>query len=456
MLKVLVADDHEVVRTAIQVLLELHGIAVVTAATPADVLRLLESEDIGCVVQDMNFDQRHTDGEDGVALFHAIRKSDPDMPVILMTAWASLETAVELTRAGAADYVAKPWKDEKLLRSVQTLLRVRELERRHAQDATRSVRARRQLEQRYDLRGIVFASPAMQELLRLAVHVAPSDAPVLITGPNGSGKERLAEILQANSRRQDKPFVTINAGGLPDELLEAELFGAEAGAFTGAAKLRIGRFEAAHNGTLFLDEVGNLSAAGQVKLLRVLQTGEFQRLGSNNTLRTDVRLISATNADLSKDIAAGRFREDLYFRLNVIELRVPPLAERLEDIRPLAEHFLARFSDRLRHLTDQAVAALESYQWPGNVRELQNRMQRASLVVDGEVIDARDLDLAPAPPATQPIEPPAQALDREDIEEALAHANGVVARAASAVGLSRQAFYRRMEAFGISPDRHRS
>jgi DNA-binding NtrC family response regulator len=298
----------------------------------------------------------------------------------------------------------------------------------------------------------------MHELVTLAVHVAPSDAAVLILGPNGSGKEKLAEIIQANSRRRDAPFVKVNAGALPDELLEAELFGAEAGAYTGAARARIGRFEAAHGGTLFLDEIGNLSAAGQAKILRVLQTGEVERLGSSATRKVDVRVLSATNADLKARIAAGTFREDLYFRLDVIELRVPPLADRPDDIAPLAERFLREHAPSAT-LTAEARAALERHDWPGNVRELQNRIQRAALVASGGAITPAALDLADASPARAPG-PVAIAADarpddpeRAAIVDALARHGGVVAKAAAELGLSRQGLYRRMERLGIAIER---
>src|SRR4029078_8155859 len=258
---------------------------------------------------------------------------------------------------------------------VKNLIRLRELGQENLRLRTRANRARADLAQRYDLGGLVYASAAMHEVVTLAVKVAPSEAAVLITGPNGSGKERLAQIVQVNSRRRDKPFVKVNAGGLPDELLEDELFGAEAGAYTGAKKLRIGRFEEADGGTLFLDEIGNLSTAGQMKLLRVLHTREFQRVGSTITRKTDVRLISATNADLPRAIAQGTFREDLYFRLNVIELSVPALRDRADDVLPLAEHLLAAYraeSGQAFEMTADAQQALLDHEWPGNVRELEN------------------------------------------------------------------------------------
>jgi DNA-binding NtrC family response regulator len=464
-MKALVVDDQEAVRTALQLLLELHGIDCVVAPSPAEALRLVRTDDVGVVIQDMNFSKDTTSGDEGIALFREIHTLDPDLPVILLTAWTSLETAVTLVREGAADYLAKPWDDQKLIVTVQNLLSLRQARDENARLRGHDQRVRSEIEKRVDLRGLVYRSRRMHELVSLAVHVAPSDAPVMISGPNGSGKERLAEIVQASSRRADKPFVKVNAGGLPDQLLEAELFGAEAGAFTGATKLRVGRFEAAHGGTLFLDELGNLSLTGQMKLLRVLQTGEFQRLGSSVTRTADVRLISATNADLRTEISAGRFREDLYFRLNVIELVVPPLASRPEDIRPLAEHFLSRHgSSRPTELSADAVAALERHDWPGNVRELENRIQRAVLVCEGGTIRVADLGLDSGSVASQAELAPASGegpmstgtlseVEREAIEAALGRARGVVSRAAAELGLSRQALYRRMERLGIELER---
>jgi DNA-binding NtrC family response regulator len=464
-MKALVIDDQEAVRTALSVLLELHGIECLGAATPAEALKHVRTEDIGVVIQDMNFSKDTTSGDEGIALFREIHSLDPDLPVILLTAWTSLETAVTLVREGAADYLAKPWDDQKLVVTVRNLLSLRMARDERARLKGHDERVRSELQKRADLRGLVFQSRRMHELVSLAVHVAPSDAPVLISGPNGSGKERLAEIVQASSRRADKPFVKVNAGGLPDQLLEAELFGAEPGAYTGATKLRVGRFEAAHGGTLFLDELGNLTPTGQMKLLRVLQTGEFQRLGSSVTRTADVRLISATNADLRAEIAAGRFREDLYFRLNVIELSVPALATRPEDIRLLAEHFLSRHSERgALTLSPEAIAALERHDWPGNVRELENRIQRAVLVCEGGPIRVSHLGIdervpagatpsAPPPSEGSPMSGTLSEVERDAIEAALERARGVVSRAAAELGLSRQALYRRMERLGIELER---
>ncbi len=464
-MKVLVVDDQEAVRTALQVLLEVHDIECALASNATEALHLVRTDDIGVVVQDMNFSKDTTTGEEGIALFRQIHALDPGLPVILITAWTSLETAVALVKEGAADYVAKPWDDQKLVLSIQNLMRLRLLEDENIRLRGDDERARAEIARRFNLCGLVYRSRKMHELVSLAVHVAPSDAPVLITGPNGSGKEKLAEIVQTSSRRSDKPFVRVNAGGLPDQLLEAELFGAEAGAYTGATKLRVGRFEAAHGGTLFLDEIGNLTPTGQMKLLRVLQTGEFQRLGSNATRTADVRLVSATNANLRAEIQAGRFREDLYFRLNVIELEVPPLAQRPDDIRPLAEHFLARHAGgRTLTLSDEALQALEHHDWSGNVRELDNRLQRAALVCEGGSIRAQHLGLDEpalagerATSAGRTSSPPSSGtlsdVERDAIETALGRAQGVVSRAANELGLSRQALYRRMERLGIELER---
>ena len=441
---VLIIDDNPSVGDALSLALSLRDIRPLTALTPEEGLAMLAGESVDVVIQDMNFTADTTSGEEGVALFRAIRERHPDLPVILLTAWTHLETAVELVKAGAADYLAKPWDDNKLLATVENLLELSESTR----EVTRSRRERRQrcdqLRSKYDLDGLVFVSEAMGRTLNLACQVARSDVPVLITGPNGTGKERIAAIVHANSSVQRGPFVAVNCGALPGELIEAELFGADAGAYTGALKAREGRFGQADGGTLFLDEVGNLPLAGQVKLLRVLETGEFQRLGAGETRRAKVRVISATNADLKAMIRAGTFREDLYYRLNVIEVNLPPLAERGDDVLPLAEHFLAGRAS----LTDAARDALLAYPWPGNVRELKNVIERAALLAGGQPVTPALLNL-PADAMT-----PVRDLDepgREAVERALAEAGGVVSRAARALGLSRQALYRRMERHGLTP-----
>jgi DNA-binding NtrC family response regulator len=440
---VLIIDDNPAVATALEVLFSLRDLHTRSAQTPAAGLAILDREPVDVVIQDMNFRADTTSGEDGAVLFRAIRQRFPELPVILLTAWTHLESAVELVKAGAADYLAKPWDDTKLLTTVQNLLELSETRRELARRRADENRRKTELEQRYDLRDTVFADSAMERVIALACQVARADVSVLITGPNGAGKDKVAEILQANSAVKDGPFVTLNCGALPSELLEAELFGAEVGAYTGASRAREGKFESADGGTLFLDEIGNLSLNGQMKLLRVLETGRFERLGSNKERQVKVRVISATNADLGAMIRAGTFREDLYYRLNTIELRVPPLAERVDDILPLAKHFLAAG----KRLSPDARDALRHHTWPGNVRELKNALQRAALLATGATISATDLGLATprvaAPPPTDD-EP-----DRPTIEAALSRAGGVIAQAAAELGLSRQALYRRMEKLSI-------
>jgi DNA-binding NtrC family response regulator len=438
--QVLIIDDNRSIATALEVLLSLHDIDSLYAATPDAGLAMLEREPVDLVIQDMNFAADTTSGEEGSALFREIRTRHPDLPVILLTAWTHLDMAVELVKSGAADYVAKPWNDERLATTVKNLLELGEASRTLKRKSLRERQRRRELERQYDLRGMVWQDTATEEVIRVACQVARSDVPVLITGPNGSGKERIAAIIQANSGVKDGPFVTLDCGAIPSELVEAELFGAEAGAYTGAGKSRAGKFEAAHGGTMFLDEIGNLPPAGQVKLLRVLEGGRFQRLGSNEERQAKVRVVSATNADLRAMIKAGTFREDLFYRLNVIELALPPLAKRPDDIVPLAEHFLAG----AKALDESARTALLRHDWPGNVRELKNVMQRASLLARGETITAADLAMPAASAREAEPEP-----DRAAIEAALARHRGVVAQAATELGLSRQALYRRMDRLGI-------
>ncbi|HET9623959.1 MAG TPA: sigma-54 dependent transcriptional regulator [Kofleriaceae bacterium] len=433
---ILVIDDNPAVATALEVLFSLRELRTIRADSPAAGLAALAREPVDLVIQDMNFAGDSTSGDEGTQLFHAIRARAPELPIILLTAWTHLEAAVALVKAGAADYLAKPWDDRKLLTAVENLVELsrtrRELARRRHHDS----RAREGLAERFDLRGTVFADPATERVIALACQIARADVPVLIAGPNGAGKEKIAEIVQANSAVRGGPFVTLNCGALPSELLEAELFGAEAGAYTGASRAREGKFESADGGTLFLDEIGNLSGNGQMKLLRVLETGRFERLGSNRERQVKVRVISATNADLPAMIRAGTFREDLYYRLNTIEIRVPALAERVDDILPLALHFLP--ADK--SLAPDARDALRRHDWPGNVRQLRNVIQRAALLATGPAITAADLAL----PAGDD-EP-----DRAAIEAAIARAGGVIAQAAAELGLSRQGLYRRMEKLGIT------
>ncbi|MDQ3281431.1 MAG: sigma-54 dependent transcriptional regulator [Acidobacteriota bacterium] len=445
MTKVVIVEDQPAVAKALRVLFDLHDIESVVTSEPDAAVRLVEKGEAGVLLQDMNFTPGATSGEEGIALFRRVRAADPAVPILLMTAWTSLETAVQLVKEGATDYLAKPWDDAKLIATVRSLLRVRELREADEREKNERTRSRDALARSHDLRGTVFASEAMRRVVSLAIQVAPTDVPVLITGPNGAGKEKIAEIIHAGSRRKSKPLVKVNAGAIPDELIESELFGAEPGAYTGSTRLRIGRFEAAHGGTIFLDEIGNLSPAGQMKLLRVLQTGEFERLGSNETRRVDVRVLCATNADLQQAIARGTFRQDLYFRIAVIEVTVPPLRQRREDVLALADAFVKP----PKQLGDAARAALLAHDWPGNVRELQNRIQRATAVSTDDLLTPADLGLTSDENDSREDIP----FERTQIETAILNANGSISRAAEALGISRQSLYRKMEKLGIVLER---
>ncbi|MBQ4844643.1 sigma-54 dependent transcriptional regulator [Pseudoalteromonas sp. MMG005] len=442
--KILIVDDNQAVLDALSLLLEIHGYDVVTAVSPFDAEQIIRYQKVSLVMQDMNFTADTTSGEEGIALFNVLRRLNPTLPIILMTAWTELETAIELVKLGAADYIAKPWDDTKLLTSITNLIA---LGKANAQNQTheRQKNERRLPRAQANLVGLVYASTAMERVVDMSLQLAKSDVSVLITGPNGSGKERIAEIIQANSTVANMPFIKVNAGALPQELIEAELFGAEAGAYTGANKKRIGRFEAADGGTLFLDEIGNLPLSGQIKLLRVLQTGEFERLGSTVTQKVSVRVVSATNANLHNDIQAGRFREDLYYRLNVIELNLPPLNARQDDVIPLIRHFLPR-----REISYHAEQALITHNWPGNVRELENACKRVSVLKPQGILEIEDfglsesLNIESSQAPTLKLEP-----SKQEIEAAMHSHQGVIAKVARQFGLTRQALYRRLQKFEI-------
>lgn len=412
MARILLVDDSPDILDALDLLLGLHEHQTVSASTVRDAQRIAEHQQIDLVIQDMNFTGDMTSGEEGKRLFYELQKIKPGLPVILITAWTQLETAVELVKAGAADYLPKPWDDNKLL----------ELVAKYTSSVSVSERP------------LIYQSNVMAALVAKAEQAAKADVNLMITGANGAGKENLADYIHACSSRADQAFVKVNMGALPAELMEAELFGAEKGAFTGADKRRTGRFEAANGGTLFLDEIGNLSLGGQMKLLRVLQSGEFERVGSSETVKVDVRVIAATNADLPAMVKAGSFREDLWFRLNVIEFAVPPLAARREDIVPLAQHFLsAEYS-----LSDDAKAYLMQQPWPGNVRELQNACARACVFSASKILSAADFSGGDAVIS-----------EREQVEQALIEHNWVIKKAAESLGFTRQALYRRIEKYGL-------
>lgn len=441
MANLLIVDDNPDILMALRLFLQAQGFGVITAESPEKAMETFGHNDIDLVITDMNFTAHTTSGEEGRAFFYQMRALYPDLPIILITGWAHLETAVELVKAGAADYLAKPWDNAKLLATLTNLLELAELTQNQQQQQQQQQKAQQHLSCNYQLGDVIYASTVMQQLLTTALQVARAPVPVLITGPNGAGKEKLAEIIQQNSAVKNGPFIRMNAGAIPVDLLEAELFGAEAGAYTGLQKTRIGHFEMANGGTLFLDEIGNLPLSGQMKLLRVLQTGEFTRLGSNRLQKAQVRLISATNCHLPQAIAQGEFREDLYYRINLIELPIPALKDRKADILPLARHFLNH-----RSLSPAACRLLEAYSWPGNVRELYNAVTRASLLAPNKVIEAADLGLqTPEKPRNRPYYEPTEDAIRQQLQRCSSHAE-----AARQLGLSRQALYRRMEKWGLS------
>jgi DNA-binding NtrC family response regulator len=448
--RVLIADDQPDVVDALRLLLKAEGFAVSAASSPAAALAALDAGEADVVLADLNYTRDTTSGHEGLDLLSAIRDRDESLSVVVMTAWASIDIAVEAMRRGARDFVGKPWDNQRLV----TILRTQA-------DLTRALRRSRRLEsENRVLAGepsapaIVGESPAMRRILELIHRIGPSDANVLLLGENGVGKGTIAKALHAASGRRQRPLVTVNVGGLSEGVFESELFGHVKGAFTDARADRLGRFDLADAGTLFLDEIANIPMALQAKLLRVVESGEFEPVGSSRTKRADVRLITATNADIDREIAGGRFREDLLFRLNTIEMRIPPLRERRDDIPALAQRFLEvhaqRYRKAIRGLDASALHALVEHSWPGNVRELEHTIERAVLLTAGHTIRQADLVLRTPTEARTLLED----MSLEDVEaflvkKALARFDGNVSRAADALGLSRSALYRRMERYGL-------
>jgi DNA-binding NtrC family response regulator len=448
--RVLIADDQSDVLVSLRLLLKSEGYRIETASSPAGVLALLDTEDFDVLLIDLNYARDTTSGLEGLDLLTRIQTLDSTLPVVVMTAWGSVEVAVQAMRRGARDFVQKPWENERLLAILRTQV-----------ELGRALRKGRLLEaENLALRDsgspdLVAASPAMAPVLQVIARVGPSDANVLITGENGSGKQVVAQALHIASSRSGRPMVTVNAGGLSEGVFESELFGHVKGAFTDAKTDRVGRFELADSGTLFLDEIANISPKQQARLLRVLETGELERVGSSRTRKVDVRILSATNADLAEEVATGRFRQDLLFRLNTIEIRVPSLRDRREDIPLLAALFLRQHSRRYRKklsgFDPAALQALIEHSWPGNVRELDHAVERGVLMATGEMVRASDLALRSA---GREASPRLEDMGLEEVEfylikKALAKFGGNVSQAAGALGLSRSALYRRIQRFGL-------
>ena len=446
--RVLIADDQADVLEALRLLLKPDGYVIDTASSPAQVARAIELKDYDVVLIDLNYSRDTTSGDEGLDLLSRIRLADESLPVVVMTAWGSVDVAVEAMRRGARDFVQKPWDNDRLLTIVRTqtaLGRAIRLGRRLLLASQALVADGRS--------PLLAESPAMRPVLDVIARVGPSDANVLISGENGTGKSLVAQALHAVSPRAPRPMVTVNAGGMAEGVFESELFGHVRGAFTDAKADRIGRFELADGSTLFLDEIANVPSSQQAKLLRVIESGEFERVGSSKTRKVDVRIVSATNADLTAEVEAGRFRQDLLFRLNTIDLHLPPLRNRREDIPLLAKHFLHLHTQRYRKtITGFDPAALQlllDHRWPGNVREIDHAIERAVLMAQGSVVRASDLGLRVEGVPSGRLED----MSLEDVEaflikKAMAR-HGNVSQAARALGLSRSALYRRLERYKL-------
>jgi DNA-binding NtrC family response regulator len=446
---ILIADDQPDVLEALRFLVKGEGYQAEAVTSPPAAIDAVESRDFDAVLMDLNYTRDTTSGQEGLELLNRIQTLDSTLPVIVMTAWGSVELAVEAMRRGARDFIQKPWDNARLSAILKTQIELgRALRKGQRLEAeNRALRAER-------FPRLIAESAAMRPVLDVISRVGPSDANVLITGENGTGKGLVAQTLHSVSLRSTRPLVTVNTGGLAEGVFESELFGHVKGAFTDAKSDRVGRFEMADGGTLFLDEIGNISQPLQAKLLRTIEAGEFERVGSSKTRRVDVRVFSATNADLHAAVNEGRFRQDLLFRLNTIEVRLPPLRDRREDLPVLAAHFLRQHAEHYRKaisgFDEGAIKALLAHSWPGNVRELDHAVERAVLMAQGEQIRAVDLGLRTGREGPPRLEE----MSLEDVEallikKALARFSGNVSHAANALGLSRSALYRRLQRYGL-------
>ena len=447
-IRILAADDQEHILEALDLLLHPQGYRVDKVRSPTLVRECLASESYDAILIDLNYTRDTTSGQEGLDLLSQIVAMDSTVPVIVMTAWANVELAVEAMRRGARDFVQKPWENDRLVSILRT-----QVELHCALQQAARLEAENRLLRAEGRPEFIATAPSMQPVLDTIARVGPSDANVLITGEHGTGKEVVAQTLHALSGRAARPLVAVNTGAIPDGVFESELFGHVKGAFTDARTDRIGRFELADGGTIFLDEIGNVPLRQQAKLLRVLESGEIERVGSSRSRRVNVRVLSATNADLPAACAGGQFREDLLFRLNTVEIHVPALRERRDDIPVLAGHFLARYASRYRRPVQTfdaaAMQALKQYAWPGNVRELEHTIERAVLMCRGEEIQAADLSLSARVQSQNLEDLSLEAVEAVLVRKALQRFQGNVSQAAEALGLSRGALYRRMEKYGV-------
>jgi len=447
--RILIADDQPDVLEALRLMLKGEGFRIEGVTSPGAVMKAMEAFDFDLALIDLNYARDTTSGQEGMELLARMQAIDASLPIVAMTAWGSVELAVEAIRRGAKDFIQKPWDNARLLTIIRTQVELSDALRREQR-----LEAENRLLRAEGRPTFIAESAAMHPVLELIARIGPSDANVLITGEHGTGKEVVAQTLHACSGRATRPMITVNTGGLSEGIFESELFGHVKGAFTDAKTDRVGRFELADGGTIFLDEISNVPLTLQAKLLRVLQTGEFERVGSSKTRHADLRIVSATNSDLKAEVAAGRFREDLVFRLNTIEIHLPPLRDRREDIPKLATHFLRQHAERYRRkmaaFDPAALQALMDYGWPGNVRELDHAVERAVLLAQGDAVHAGDLGLH----ATREGPPRLEDMSLEDVEsflirKAMDRYQGNVSEAADALGLSRSALYRRFQKYGL-------
>ncbi len=468
--RVLIADDQQDVLDALRLLLKGEGYTVETATSPALVLEAVSSRELDAVLIDLNYTRDTTSGREGLDLLEKLKALDPTLPVVVMTAWASVDVAVEAMRRGARDFVEKPWDNARLVSILATQVELsRALRKGQRLEAENRMLREPGFDRSASLGGVpggaggagrsgrlVAESAAMRPVMELVERIAPSEANVLITGEHGTGKSLMAQVIHELSPRAGEALVTVNTGALSGTVFESELFGHVRGAFTDAKEERVGRFELAHRGTLFLDEIANITPSQQAKLLRVVETGELERVGSSRTRRIDVRILSATNADLQAEVEAGQFRQDLLFRLNTVTIHLPPLRDRREDVGLLAARFLARHAERYRKRLDgfepDAMKALLAYPWPGNVRELDHVVERGVLMARGATLAEEDLGLSAAAAAS--VAPRLEEMTLEEaervmIQRALERHDGNVTEAARALGLSRSALYRRLEKYDV-------
>jgi len=446
---VLVADDQRDVLEALRLLLKGEGFTVETAASPAAILAALDKRDFDLVLMDLNYTRDTTSGREGLDLLPRLRQIDGTLPVIVMTAWSTIDGAVEAMREGARDYIEKPWQNARLIATLRTQFELGQALRR-----SQRLELENSMLRRDGLPNLIAESRIMQPVLELMERVSPSDANVLITGEHGTGKEVVARWIHAASDRADSTLVTVDVGAISDGVFESELFGHVKGSFTDARSDRVGYFEMAGSGTLFLDEIANIPTKQQAKFLRVLETGELQRVGSSRTQHVDVRVLSATNVDLQTVVGSGEFREDLLYRLNTVEVRLPPLRDRREDIALLGAHFLQSHAQKYRRefegFDHSAMQAMLAHPWPGNVRELQHVVERAVLMAPGVKIRVEDLGLQTRRSSSSRLEDMSlEDAERTLIQSALTRHDGNVSRAAESLGLSRSALYRRLNRYGI-------